>query len=148
MQTNHTLAILEQKSDAEIALAIHYLDPEFSAEAREEEDGSVEHPVHLLPFQSYSESIQRLMRTTRQPATLLLDGAVILDTEIKYAPGNQHNSRCFSLDFDLHRARGSITFSTLRDNRFLVSIKFPFSQKRSAIQHGIRLDVVYRLPVW
>jgi hypothetical protein len=41
MQTNHTLAILEQKSDAEIALAIHYLDPEFNAEAREEEDGTV-----------------------------------------------------------------------------------------------------------
>ena len=41
MQTNHTLAILEQKSDAEIAFAIHYLDPEFSAEAREEEDGTV-----------------------------------------------------------------------------------------------------------
>jgi hypothetical protein len=41
MQTNHTLAILEQKSDAEIALAIHYLDPGFSAEAREEEDGTV-----------------------------------------------------------------------------------------------------------
>lgn len=40
MQTNHALSIVEQKSDAEIALAIHYLDPEFNVEA-EEEDGTV-----------------------------------------------------------------------------------------------------------
>jgi hypothetical protein len=41
MQANHKLAILEQKSDAEIALAIHYLDPEFNAEGNGENDGTV-----------------------------------------------------------------------------------------------------------
>lgn len=41
MQANHTLAILEQKSDAEIALAIHYLDPEFDAKGNGEDDGAV-----------------------------------------------------------------------------------------------------------
>jgi hypothetical protein len=32
MQTNQKLTILEQKTDAEIALAIHSLDPDFDAE--------------------------------------------------------------------------------------------------------------------
>jgi hypothetical protein len=41
MRANHKIAILEQKSDAEIALAIHYLDPEFNAEGTEEDDGTV-----------------------------------------------------------------------------------------------------------
>ena len=35
------IVILEQKRDAEIALAIHYLDPEFNAEATEEDNGTV-----------------------------------------------------------------------------------------------------------
>ena len=41
MRANHKVAIHEQKSDAEIALAIHYLDPEFNAEETEEDDGTV-----------------------------------------------------------------------------------------------------------
>jgi len=41
MRANHKMTILEQKSDAEIALAIHYLDPEFNAEATEEDNGTV-----------------------------------------------------------------------------------------------------------
>ena len=41
MQANHKLEILERRSDAEIALAIHYLDPEFHPEASGEDDGSV-----------------------------------------------------------------------------------------------------------
>ena len=41
MQTNHTPEILEQKNDAEIALAIHYLDPEFNHEENGENDGTV-----------------------------------------------------------------------------------------------------------
>lgn len=41
MQTNHTPEILEQKSDAKIALAIHYLDPEFNREENGENDGTV-----------------------------------------------------------------------------------------------------------
>ena len=31
------IVILEQKTDAEIALAIHYLDPEFAAKGTEED---------------------------------------------------------------------------------------------------------------
>jgi len=41
MQANHELAILEQNIDAEIALAIRYLDPEFNAEGHGEDDGTV-----------------------------------------------------------------------------------------------------------
>jgi hypothetical protein len=41
MQTNHNIEIREQKSDAEIALAIHYLDPEFNPEESEEADDTV-----------------------------------------------------------------------------------------------------------
>jgi hypothetical protein len=41
MRANHKIAILEQKSDAEIALAIHYLDREFNAEGTEEDEGTV-----------------------------------------------------------------------------------------------------------
>jgi hypothetical protein len=41
MQTNHTPEILEQMSDAEIALAIHYLDPEFNPEGNGEDVGTV-----------------------------------------------------------------------------------------------------------
>jgi hypothetical protein len=41
MQTSHRIAILEQKSAAEIALAIHYLDPEYNAEGTDEGDGTV-----------------------------------------------------------------------------------------------------------
>jgi hypothetical protein len=41
MQANHKIEILEQKSDAEIALAIHYLDPEFSPKENGEDDGTV-----------------------------------------------------------------------------------------------------------
>ena len=41
MQANHKLEILEQKSDLEIALAIHYLDPEFNPKDNEEDDGTV-----------------------------------------------------------------------------------------------------------
>jgi hypothetical protein len=41
MQAIHKIEIRGQKSDAEIALAIHYLDPEFNPEEAEEEDGTV-----------------------------------------------------------------------------------------------------------
>jgi hypothetical protein len=41
MQANHKLEILEQKSDLEIALAIHYLDPEFNSQENGEDDGTV-----------------------------------------------------------------------------------------------------------
>jgi hypothetical protein len=41
MQANHKIGILEQKSDAEIALAIHYLDPEFDPKENGEDDGTV-----------------------------------------------------------------------------------------------------------
>jgi hypothetical protein len=41
MQTNHKLEILELTSNAEIALAIHYLDPEFNSKENGEDDGSV-----------------------------------------------------------------------------------------------------------
>lgn len=41
MHANHELEILEKKSDAEIALAIHYLDPEFNPEGNGEDDGTV-----------------------------------------------------------------------------------------------------------
>jgi hypothetical protein len=41
MQANHKIEILEQKSDAEIALAIHYLDPEFDPKENGEDDGTV-----------------------------------------------------------------------------------------------------------
>ena len=41
MQTHHTSEIVEQKSDAEIALAIHYLDPEFDPGGNGDDDGSV-----------------------------------------------------------------------------------------------------------
>ena len=41
MQANHKIEILEQKSDAEIALAIHYLDPEFNPQESGEDDGTV-----------------------------------------------------------------------------------------------------------
>jgi hypothetical protein len=41
MRANHKIAILEQKNDAEIALAIHYLDPEFNAGGTEEDDSTV-----------------------------------------------------------------------------------------------------------
>jgi hypothetical protein len=41
MQANHKVEILEQKSDAEIALAIHYLDPEFNSRENGEDDGTV-----------------------------------------------------------------------------------------------------------
>jgi hypothetical protein len=41
MQANSRIGTLEQTSDAEIALAIHYLDPEFSPGENEEDDGTV-----------------------------------------------------------------------------------------------------------
>ena len=41
MQANRTLETLEPKSDADIALAIHYLDPEFHPEGNKEDDGAV-----------------------------------------------------------------------------------------------------------
>ena len=41
MQANHKIEILEQKRDAEIALAIHYLDPEFDPKENGEDDGTV-----------------------------------------------------------------------------------------------------------
>jgi hypothetical protein len=41
MQANHKIEILEKKSDAEIALAIHYLDPEFDSKENGEDDGTV-----------------------------------------------------------------------------------------------------------
>jgi hypothetical protein len=41
MQANHKLEILEQKSDAEVALAIHHLDPEFDPEVDGQNDGAV-----------------------------------------------------------------------------------------------------------
>ena len=41
MQANHTMEILEQKRDAEIALSIHYLDPEFNPAENGEDDGSI-----------------------------------------------------------------------------------------------------------
>ena len=41
MQANHGIKILEQKSDAEIALAIHYLDPEFDPRENGEDDGTI-----------------------------------------------------------------------------------------------------------
>jgi hypothetical protein len=41
MQKNHVLASPEHETDVEIALAIHYLDPEFNAEATGEIDGAV-----------------------------------------------------------------------------------------------------------
>lgn len=41
MQANDTLEILERKSDAEIAVAVHYLDPEFHPEGSGEDDGGV-----------------------------------------------------------------------------------------------------------
>jgi hypothetical protein len=40
MQANHGPEIFEQ-SDAEIALAIHYLDPEFNPTENGEDDGTV-----------------------------------------------------------------------------------------------------------
>jgi hypothetical protein len=41
MQANHKIETLQQKSDAEIALAIHYLDPEFDPKESREDDGTV-----------------------------------------------------------------------------------------------------------
>ena len=41
MQANHKIETLERKSDAEIALAIHYLDPEFGPTDNGEDDGTV-----------------------------------------------------------------------------------------------------------
>jgi hypothetical protein len=41
MQANHKIEILDQKSDAEIALAIHYLDPEFNPKENGEDDDTV-----------------------------------------------------------------------------------------------------------
>ncbi len=41
MQANHKIEILEQKGDAEIALAIHYLDPEFNPEENGEDDDTI-----------------------------------------------------------------------------------------------------------
>jgi hypothetical protein len=41
MQANHKLETCEQKSDAAIALAIHYLDPEFDPKEKGEDDGTV-----------------------------------------------------------------------------------------------------------
>jgi hypothetical protein len=41
MQARHKPEILELKSDAEIALAIHYLDPEFDPKENGEDDGTV-----------------------------------------------------------------------------------------------------------
>jgi hypothetical protein len=41
MQTIRQIEIREQKSDAEIALAIHYLDPEFGPKENGEDDGTV-----------------------------------------------------------------------------------------------------------
>jgi hypothetical protein len=40
MQENHKLAIPKQKTDAEVALAIHYLDPEFNDKRTEEDAGT------------------------------------------------------------------------------------------------------------
>jgi hypothetical protein len=41
MQANHKIEILEQRSDADIALAIHYLDPEFTLKESGEDNGTV-----------------------------------------------------------------------------------------------------------
>jgi hypothetical protein len=41
MQATHKIEIPEQKGDAEIALAIHYLDPEFDPKENGEDDGTV-----------------------------------------------------------------------------------------------------------
>jgi hypothetical protein len=41
MQANRTIENLEQERDAEIALAIHYLDPEFNPGGNGENDGAV-----------------------------------------------------------------------------------------------------------
>jgi hypothetical protein len=41
MKTNHKLEILEHKSDAGIALAIHYLDSKFNLAESGEDDGTV-----------------------------------------------------------------------------------------------------------
>ena len=41
MHENHKLAIPEQKTDAEIALAIHYLDPEFNDERTGEDAATI-----------------------------------------------------------------------------------------------------------
>ena len=41
MQKKHELASLEEKTDAEIALTIHYLDPEFNAGGTGKDDGNI-----------------------------------------------------------------------------------------------------------
>jgi hypothetical protein len=41
MQKDDTRASLVRDTDTEIALAIHYLDPEFNTEWKEENDGTV-----------------------------------------------------------------------------------------------------------
>jgi hypothetical protein len=41
MQISHEVASLEQRTDVENAAVVHYLDPEFNAEAIGEDDGTV-----------------------------------------------------------------------------------------------------------
>ena len=41
MQANDKIETHEQKRDAEIALAIHYLDPEFNPKDNKEDNGTV-----------------------------------------------------------------------------------------------------------